>query len=84
MSVEDDDYSVIINDERKRPAKPSPSRARRRLNIKMEEEKTEEETIEPSVTSQTPQAPLPTEMNINTFEARFNEIAKPERIIQLP
>ena len=48
MSVEDDDYSVIINDERKRPAKPSPSRARRRLNIKMGEEKAEKGRIEPS------------------------------------
>ena len=78
--MEDDDYSVISNDERKRPANPSPPKARRRLNIKMEEEKAEEETIEPSLTPPTPQAPLPAEMNINTFEATFFEVAKPDWI----
>ena len=78
MEVEEDDYSVVSNDERKRPAKPSLSRARRRLNIKMEAEEVEEETIEPSVTPPTSQTPLPTEMNINTFEATFYEVAKPD------
>ena len=48
ISVEDDYYSVISNDERKRPANPSHPKARRRLNIKMGEEKAEKGRIEPS------------------------------------
>ena len=77
VSGEDDDYSVRSHDERKRPAKPSLSRVRRRLDIKREEEK-EEEMIELSVTPSIPQAPSPNDLNMNTFEAIFNEVAQPD------
>ena len=79
ISVENDDFSVTSHDERKRPAKPSTSEVRRRLEIKMEEDNGEEVTVL-SVTPPIPQVNTPSELDVNTFETTFNEVAQPDWI----
>ena len=79
ISVQNDDYSVTSHDERKRPAKPSTSGVRRRLDIKMEEGK-EEEVTAISATPPIPQVTTPGDLDMNTFETTFNEVAQPDWI----